>query len=424
MPDISYQQRLLAAMQDPNSESSPMGALRALGGSIGNAWQGYQGRTDEQDATKFFIDNPATPETIQQFGAAHPQMPMVDVYRIAGLIKTQKKAQQAKDMFKALDSAVANGVELDEKKLAEIHAQYPDVPQTDVMQLMELKQKVGHGFDEAKKLRDENTRQVGLSKELDKMTSPYQVVEGVESQPVTDPNATMGGETSYPALKMKTVTPKVTAAELYRAVIPYLDAKDAATLVGKMAETERKDQGLTIKDVFEHGYKYTPESLKVFSKSFDVGDLVPIEKVTTPQIRSVDRGDVVDIYENGVKVRTEKKGMTPNQAAKPEEGPTSADLKRLGEMITAATNSGKEDPSANDKALITKAANMAGYDFVNTKGSTPGVLWGTNPTSTWDLVPKVATTISKTGGNGKKQIGTKGGKPVYDLGNGQWQVGD
>jgi hypothetical protein len=43
----------------------------------------------------------------------------------------------------------------------------------------------------------------------------------------------------------------------------------------------------------------------------------------------------------------------------------------------------------------------------------------------WNKAPSASKNpIPTAGGSQKKQIGTKDGKPVYDLGNGQWQIGD
>lgn len=149
----------------------------------------------------------------------------------------------------------------------------------------------------------------------------------------------------------------------------------------------------------------------------------------TPKIDRVDLGDRVEIYENGVKVRTETKGQAPGtvKPEKPEKGPASIDLKRLGDMIDTATEGGKKDPSTNNRVLIEQAAAKAGYNFVNTKGLKPGILWGTNPTNTWDLVPKTAAATTAPAGvktGTKKLIGKKNGKNVYDIGNGEWQVGE
>lgn len=49
--------------------------------------------------------------------------------------------------------------------------------------------------------------------------------------------------------------------------------------------------------------------------SADLTGQTPYIEQKPPTIRSVDRGNVVDIYENGVKVRTEKKGASPSSSS-------------------------------------------------------------------------------------------------------------
>lgn len=109
---------------------------------------------------------------------------------------------------------------------------------------------------------------------------------------------------------------------------------------------------------------------------------------------------------------------------------TSVDLKRLSDMIAIATEGGKE-PSAIDIAVIQDMADKAGYEFkklITGKTAERYLFnkdwsWGGKETSQWQLVPK-SISEKKKPGKTKKLIGTKGGKPVYDLGNGKWQIGD
>jgi len=106
---------------------------------------------------------------------------------------------------------------------------------------------------------------------------------------------------------------------------------------------------------------------------------------------------------------------------------TSVDLKRLSDMVAIATEGGKE-PSVSDIAVIQDMADKTGYEFKKLTGKTAERYlfskdwsWGGKETSQWQLVPKKtgkAKTVTK------RLIGTKGGKPVYDLGNGKWQIGE
>lgn len=143
---MSYIQQL----QDVRNPNSPMGALDRLGSSIGNAWQGYQGGADEREATKFFMDNSVSPETIQQFSSTHPQMPLMDVYRYAGAIATQKKAQKMKDRIKTLQDSLAGGAEMNEKLLPTL---FKDMAPDELMEFQKIltgAQQVGLNFKSLK----------------------------------------------------------------------------------------------------------------------------------------------------------------------------------------------------------------------------------------------------------------------------------
>jgi hypothetical protein len=106
MPDISYQQQLLQQMQDPRLENSPMGAMRALGTSIGNAWQGYESGQDEKALVDFFTNRDTTPENLQKFMAEHPRMPQVDVYTRASIVGRQRKMKDVSDSKKNLEGYI------------------------------------------------------------------------------------------------------------------------------------------------------------------------------------------------------------------------------------------------------------------------------------------------------------------------------
>lgn len=112
MPDIGYQMQLLNAAQN-----RPMQDLDTLMNSIGNVYQHGEARNDEQDAIKYFIENEVTPESIRDFSANHPQMPPVDVYKFAGAVATQKKAQKTKNAVKNLRAEMDAGGTLDEKRV-------------------------------------------------------------------------------------------------------------------------------------------------------------------------------------------------------------------------------------------------------------------------------------------------------------------
>lgn len=102
------------------------------------------------------------------------------------------------------------------------------------------------------------------------------------------------------------------------------------------------------------------------------------------------------------------------------------DLKRLSDMVAIAKKGG--EPSASDVMLINEAAGPLGYEFRQMPGKKyhreiagfeiPGTKG--EEKGEWELV-KVGAAPSVPA---KKLVGYNGGKPVYDVGNGKWQIGD
>jgi hypothetical protein len=254
-----------------------MGALRALTNTIGNTWQGYQGRSDEQDAVKFFTENDTTPEKLQEFSSLHPQMPLVDVYKYAGAVGKQKKARQAKDYFNSLQSMLSTG-EVDPEKLKELGTKYPSLDPQEVMQMTQGILQRTNFMETVKEKRAANTRQQGLTKVIGEATTPSEYPIAGENVGKLD----MEGNPTVEVTGTKKVTPTLNAGELYRKTLPYLTPQEAATTLPKIIESERKDTmiGITLKDVFQGAYKYKPESIKAFLKTLDpsVLEKAPPEK--------------------------------------------------------------------------------------------------------------------------------------------------
>jgi hypothetical protein len=127
-------------------------------------------------------------------------------------------------------------------------------------------------------------------------------------------------------------------------------------------------------------------------------------KIPEGAMKAPDRPTIV--APGGVVLGPDNKPVFTNPAKKntgAEEKPykpTIADKKKLADMVNTATADGTKDPSVTDITVIQSAADQLGMDFVNNKGSKPGMLWGTNPTSTWDLVPKVSATGKGTTNKG------------------------
>ena len=196
----------------------------------------------------------------------------------------------------------------------------------------------------------------------------------------------------------------------YNAALEKGDPEKIAVLKQKFdaAETEVNrsrgeiDKGIKIVAMNEAWNKMSPdfktkhpELTPLYVNGQRTGDTKPftdaLEEIgkrvaAVPVIKSVNRGNVVDIYENNVKVRTEQKGVSPGTA--PGEKLTSADKKRLIDLVNTATNSGKDEPTGNDVTIIKDMADKLGYDFIKSTTTTPGTLWGTNEKSEWKLVPK------------------------------------
>lgn len=106
----------------------------------------------------------------------------------------------------------------------------------------------------------------------------------------------------------------------------------------------------------------------------------------------------------------------------------SADMKWLTKTLDELNVKLKDDgtePDQNTMKALNDIAKKNGKKIEKWYGKKAGSLFG------WegDKYPYMALVDedkkAQSGGNTtKKQIGTKNGKPVYDLGNGKWQVGD
>ena len=79
-----------------------MGAMRALGNSIGNAFQGYEAGKDEQEAISYFAKNDTTPQALEDFRTKHPRMPIVDIYKYASLMGRQRRVTEENDIYETI----------------------------------------------------------------------------------------------------------------------------------------------------------------------------------------------------------------------------------------------------------------------------------------------------------------------------------
>lgn len=112
------------------------------------------------------------------------------------------------------------------------------------------------------------------------------------------------------------------------------------------------------------------------------------------------------------------------KATSKEKQVTVENLKHLADMVSVATNKGKDEPTASDIELIGAAAAPLGYEFKKTTKEEPGAIFGTNTKESWDLVQKKGATRDKKDPFGYTvgQTTAKGGKTYKYIGNNKWQA--
>jgi len=127
--------------------------------------------------------------------------------------------------------------------------------------------------------------------------------------------------------------------------------------------------------------------------------------------------------------RAEKAGTKAEADAIKKERQADADYEKLvKEFLKYTTRDGEAiEPPPEVIPMLKKKADKAGFRFERWAGKTAEVdipflgKFGGNETDVqWKLVPKEKGSSAPT----KKLIGRKGGQPVYDIGDGKWQVGD
>lgn len=101
MPDISAQ--LLMAQQ---AQQRGVQGWQNVGDTLNQMLERKATSGEEQAVVKFFTQNDVTPQSIQQFKAMFPTVPLQNIYQVAGAIATQKKSQRMKDYLVTLKSRV------------------------------------------------------------------------------------------------------------------------------------------------------------------------------------------------------------------------------------------------------------------------------------------------------------------------------
>ncbi len=171
-----------------------------------------------------------------------------------------------------------------------------------------------------------------------------------------------------------------------------------------------------------------PELGPLYQIGQRTGDIKPftdaveeIGKVKTPPVETwgpetTGQGGTTVQRSSRGQIKTVYKPVKPT-AEKSARVPTTADIKQVGEMVTALNET--NEPKPNDIELAKTAAAKVGYNLVNITGEKPGTLWGTNKTSEWKLEPigggqQSATTVKSPAGFKLDPKGRKvNGKPAY-----------
>jgi hypothetical protein len=284
----------------------------------------------KQNAIKWFSDGEVTADKIQKFQQYYPNIDPQETLKIAGDVATLKTAQSMKDAGNSFMSFLKN---TDPKSMT-----YDKIQEFAKTQNMNPEQE-----------RIFFTQMAPKALEIYKQNKPERYTLGAGGKRMEE-NQSIGGQ------------------DIVVADNPVVEK----TPVLEQAITDKMKQ-------------INPDTQKAFTASEAYTAIVhppkePVSKLLTPE-------------EEAQQIRIAKeKRPAPNP--KEEKGPTSSDLSQLRNMIVTATDSGKQDPNTTDLAIIKKAAAAAGYDFVNTKGTKPGLLYGTNPTSTWGLVEKETAPVS------------------------------
>lgn len=380
MPDIGYEMQLRQRMQDPNSESSPMGALRALGNSVGSAWQGYQGRNDEQEATQFFLKNPATPETIQEFASTHPQMPLMDVYKTAGMIQTQKKAQGMKDKMRTLTNAISSGAEMNEKLLPTL---FPDASPAEMAEFGKIltgMQQQGMNFKSLKE--KDRFKPIGAQGLYDTET------KGIIGQP-TEKTTPLADAIKAKMLEVNPdTTEPYTAAEAYRLVAHPVTPKDDLVLGadGKYVKKEAGVVGYVKPDVHSPERLQQEKDLKAAGRQPTPPEIKPgaaLKRMSAIKsaIARLNSGGSIDalllaqipeyaglMASNDPEAR--KEAITQLQAEldyvkgfAPKGAPSVAEVKPGGKILDKKTAMAIFEKAGRNKAVAEKMARDQGYTF-------------------------------------------------------------
>lgn len=255
MPGLDTLMRLQYANQGQDMQNVDRLA-QTLGGIIQNRGQ----RGFEQQAVKFFSDGDISPERIQEFQQMYPGVSAMEIWKIAGDTAKQREAQSMKDIMKSYRSALLEGREPDEKLMQEMLTRNPNVDPGKVMQLMEAGSKFGLTMLDAREKKELAQRQAEARKTIGSLNQPVEVPE-VAEYPVTDPDATMNGETSYPAYtgKTKQVLKPVDLPKAIGKIAKFLEPKDAASILIELHKAEQKG-GITPETAISLVSKLDPES--------------------------------------------------------------------------------------------------------------------------------------------------------------------
>jgi hypothetical protein len=448
MPDISG---LISAQLKSNEMERQSGSnlMDTITSSIREQGQ----RSFQQDAIEFFKDGNVSPQRLQEFSRKYPNVAPEETWKVASAVASQAKAQKMNNYGKSLvdywKEKKAKGETINQDDVKGV------IPAEDVAEFMPHMEQLYKFFKPETEVFEKDKKYIRGGKDITPTWPPpkkssvmkeYVDKDGnsewvdIANEPEKADVLTAGGFKTVTAISA-TKGPKGTT--------------DDVTIESIMKETNpttgvlytRPEAAKRLADL-----KRSPQSVEVYKK---VGGEWTKKKVPSDK--------VADEEKNGwTKSGPMFKPETAKGPDSTEKSPTAAAATMIDDILTGLDS----DPKKYLKKLplANSLLKQSGYEIIEVKpGDYQMVKIGTVKPVTEEEKNAVASNgfwsslseslanffhgnsakapatpaVTSPGGNGmsktsvksgpapqKKLIGTKGGKNVYDLGNGKWQVGD